>query len=210
MKKVMIVEDYEVLLESYKEIINNTTNFRVCGAYTSCEEALEHIENLSPEFILIDISLPGMSGIEGIKAIKAILGDSVSIIVVSVHENSTHVFDALCAGAIGYVTKSSGEKEFLNALYQAINGGAPMSTNIARMVVESFQKNDCNELTSRENKVITLLSEGMTYNQIAMTLNLSINTIKYHLRNIYGKLYVKNKYEAIVEYKKRGCKLNSV
>jgi DNA-binding NarL/FixJ family response regulator len=195
-KKVVLIEDYQVVLDSFIKIINNTEDFIVVGEFTNCEDALVKIQEIKPDFVLIDISLPGMNGIEGIKRIKNLL-PSISIIVVTVHENSRYVFDALCAGAVGYVTKSSGGEKLIEALYQVEAGGAPMSINIARMVVESFQKKQIDNLTDKENQVLDLLSDGKTYASIAETLNVSINTIKFHVRNIYEKLHVSNKDELI-------------
>ena len=195
-KTVVLIEDYALVLESFTKIINLTKDFEVIEGFTNCEDALERIDKLNPDFVLMDITLPGMTGIEGIKRIKAIL-PSVTIIVVSVHENSKFVFEALCAGAVGYVTKSSGQEKLIEALYQAKMGGAPMSINIARMVVESFQKQYFNDLTDKENEVLNLLSEGKSYASIGENLNVSINTIKFHVRNIYEKLHVSNKNELI-------------
>ena len=201
-KTVVLIEDYALVLESFTKIINLTKDFKVTEGFTNCEEALERIDKLNPDFILMDITLPGMSGIEGIKRIKTIL-PSVTIIVVSVHENSKFVFEALCAGAVGYVTKSSGQEKLIEALYQAKMGGAPMSINIARMVVESFQKQYFNDLTDKENEVLNLLSEGKSYASIGDNLNVSINTIKFHVRNIYEKLHVSSKNELMNLLKKK-------
>ena len=201
-KTVVLIEDYALVLESFTKIINLTKDFEVIEGFTNCEEALEQIDKLNPDFVLMDITLPGMSSIEGIKRIKTIL-PSVTIIVVSVHENSKFVFEALCAGAVGYVTKSSGQEKLIEALYQAKMGGAPMSINIARMVVESFQKQYFNDLTDKENEVLNLLSEGKSYASIGENLNVSINTIKFHVRNIYEKLHVSNKNELINLLKKK-------
>ncbi|WP_299435483.1 response regulator transcription factor [uncultured Aquimarina sp.] len=202
MKKVVLIEDYEIVLQSYTKIINNSDDFTVIGAFTNCEDALSKIEALCPDFIMIDITLPGMTGIEGIKEIKMILPE-VAIIVVTVHENSKYVFDALCSGAVGYLTKSSGEERLLQALYQANDGGAPMSINIARMVVESFREKKFDQLTDRENEVLTLLAEGKSYAGIGEDLKVSLNTIKYHVRNIYEKLHVTSKEEAIKLHNKK-------
>ncbi len=201
-KKVVLIEDYEIVLRSYTKIINSAEDFEVVGAFTNCEDALENIISLAPDFVMIDITLPGMSGIEGIKHIKSKL-PKVAMIVVSVHENSKYVFQALCAGAVGYLTKSSGEEKLLRALYQAKEGGAPMSINIARMVVESFQEQKFDELTERENNVLTLLAEGKSYASIGEELYVSLNTIKYHVRNIYEKLHISTKAEAIALLKKK-------
>ena len=203
MKKVVLIEDYEVILESFKVMIDSADGFQVVGAFTNCEDALEEIEELRPDFVLIDINLPGMNGIEGIGRIKSILGDSVAIIVVTVHENSDYVFKALCAGAVGYLTKSSGAEKLMDALLQASRGGAPMSINIARMVVESFQEKKFEKLTNQENKVLSLLADGKSYAGIAELLFVSVNTIKYHVRNIYEKLHVSNKREAIEYFRNR-------
>lgn len=196
MKKVIIIEDYQVLLDSYAKIINTSTQFKVVGKYTNCEDAILNIEEIDPDYVLIDITLPGMNGIEGISKIKSIL-HNVNIIVVSVHENSKYVFRALCAGAIGYVTKSSGEKKLLEALSQAEQGGAPMSISIARMVVKSFQQVKFDNLTPKENEVLVLLSNGKSYASIADQLEVSTNTIKYHVKNIYEKLHVSSRNEII-------------
>lgn len=202
-KKIVIIEDYLLTLESYIKMINDTDQFFVIEGFTNCEDALKKIKQLAPDFVLIDITLPGMNGIEGIKHIKILLPE-VSIIVVTVHENSKHVFDALCAGAIGYVTKSSDDKKLLFALHQADKGGAPMSIKIARMVVESFQDQTLDELTDRENQVLTLLAEGKSYTSIGESLFVSRNTIKSHVRNIYEKLHINSRDEAIQLLKNMG------
>lgn len=183
-------------------MIDDCPDFEVVGTYYNCEDALSEIDTKAPDYVIIDITLPGMNGIEGIRHIKSKL-PNVSIVVVTVHENSQYVFDALCAGAIGYLTKSSGKEQLLASLYQAKKGGAPMSINIARMVVESFQEKKLKELSARENNVLTLLSEGKSYAVIGEELNVSLNTIKYHIRNIYEKLHVKNKVEAIQLFKSK-------
>lgn len=192
--KVVLIEDYEVLRNSLKDIINHEEGYEVVGDFESYEEALPQIKKLNPDIVFTDITLPGINGIEGTKQLKQLL-PKVSIIVISVHENSQYVFDALCAGAIGYLAKSSGKQKVIEALQQLKAGGAPMSVNIARMVVESFQQKQHNELSDRENDVLNLLSKGKSYASIADTLCLSINTIKTHVRNIYEKLQVRNKQE---------------
>ena len=192
--KVVLIEDYEVLRNSLKEIINQEEDYEVVGDFESYEEALPKINKLNPDIVFTDITLPGINGIEGTKQLKQIL-PNVSIIVISVHENSQYVFDALCAGAIGYLAKSSGKQKVIEALQQLKAGGAPMSVNIARMVVESFQQKKHNDLSERENEVLNLLSKGRSYASIADDLYLSVNTIKTHVRNIYEKLQVSSKEE---------------
>jgi DNA-binding NarL/FixJ family response regulator len=196
MKKVVLIEDYDVVRQSFKEMIDQEDDYEVVGDYNSYEVALPKLKDLEPDVILTDITLPGINGIEGIKQLKQIL-PNVSIIVVSVHENSKYVFDALCAGAIGYLTKNSGQQKIVEALNQLKFGGAPMSINIARMVVESFQNKNNNDLSQRENEVLNLLSQGKSYASIAEELFLSVNTIKTHVKNIYEKLQVSSKEELI-------------
>lgn len=197
--KVVLIEDYEILRNSLKEIINQEDGYEVIGDFDSYEKALPKIKQLQPDILLTDITLPGINGIEGIKQVKQLL-PSVAIIVISVHENSQYVFNALCAGAVGYLTKNSGKQKVIESLQQLKQGGAPMSVNIARMVVESFQKKQHNELTERENEVLDLLSKGKSYASIANELFLSVNTIKTHVRNIYEKLQVSSKEELMSKF----------
>lgn len=194
MKNIVLIEDYELIRNTYKEIINSTANFRVVGDFESCELTIPKLGELQPDVIFMDINLPGINGIEGIKIIKKQFPE-IAIIVITVNEESNYVFDALCAGAVGYITKVSGKQKIIEALEQLEKGGAPMSIKIARMVVESFQRKMNSELTQRENDVLDLLSKGKSYAFIADELYLSINTIKTHVRNIYEKLQINSKDE---------------
>ncbi|CAM1347231.1 MULTISPECIES: response regulator [Tenacibaculum] len=197
---IIIIEDHESILESFKEIINSSDKFKVTGAFLSGEKAIEFINNKnSADIMLVDIQLGGINGIETIKEIKK-KKPSILPIIISVHENSKFIFDALCAGAVGYLNKNISPKELITALEQTCSGGAPMSSNIARKVVESFQLPHEKELSERENEVLTLLSKGKSYASIADELFLSINTIKTHTRNIYEKLQVNSKKEIMDKY----------
>lgn len=196
--KVVIIEDNLPLGKIYKEIVQSSESFRVIDLYETCEEAIKYAKDDAPDLILMDIELPGMNGVEGTKALKQLL-PSVKIIVVTVFENSQIVFDALCARAIGYLTKNLSEEQLLNALDEAIAGGAPMSIKIAKMVVQSFQKSTSSLLTEREKEVLRLLASGMSYRRIGETLFISRNTIKYHIKNMYEKLQVKTREEAITK-----------
>ena len=199
MKRIVLIEDYELVRNTYKEIINSTENFKVIGDFESCELAIPKLEELAPDVVFMDINLPGMNGIEGIKIIRKQFPE-IAIIVVTVNEESNYVFEALCAGAVGYITKVSGKQKILEALEQLDQGGAPMSIKIARMVVESFQEKKLNELSDRENEVLALLAKGKSYASIGDALNVSVNTIKTHVRNIYEKLHVTSKEEVIKVY----------
>ena len=194
---VVIIEDNIPLSEGFAEVINKASNFKVVHAYNNCEEAIEHLKTDNASIYLVDIDLPGINGVEGAKQIKKALPNS-HIIMVTVYENSSIVFDALCAGATGYLTKNVSPDEIVDALNEVISGGAPMSIKIAKMVVSSFQKMPSKiELSTREKEVLTLLAEGNSYDGIAEILFISKNTIKFHLKNIYIKLQVRSNIEAV-------------
>lgn len=197
---VVIIEDHESILESFTEIVNTSEKFTVLAGFTSGEEAISFVKkNTDVQIILADIQLGGINGIQTIREIKKLIPEVLPI-VISVYENSKYVFDALCSGAIGYLTKNVSPKELINALEQTQNGGAPMSSNIARKVVESFQAPHEKELSERENQILNLLAKGKSYASIADELFLSINTIKTHTRNIYEKLQVNSKKEIMEKY----------
>jgi DNA-binding NarL/FixJ family response regulator len=195
--KVVIIEDNLPLSQAFEEIINSSANFDVVDSYTSCEEAIENLKSDRPNLVLMDIDLPGMNGVEGTKIIKQKLPNAI-IIMVTVYENSDMVFNALCAGATGYLTKNLKPNDLINSLEEAMSGGAPMSIHIAKMVVSSFQKkNSTIQLSQREKEVLTLLATGNSYDSIGEKLFISKNTIKFHLKNIYLKLQVHSNIEAI-------------
>ncbi|CAL2086125.1 response regulator transcription factor [Tenacibaculum sp. 190524A02b] len=196
MKNVVIIEDNESLLFSFKEIINTSEDFNVLGAFTNCEDALIFCKKKKPDIILIDIKLPGINGIEGIRRFHHQNPNAKSV-VISVYEDSDYIFDALSAGAIGYLTKNTSPEELINALQQIKYGGSPMSGNIARKVIAYFQVPKQQGLTPRENDVVKLLAKGKSYAIIAEELNLSVNTIKTHARNIYEKLHISKREELI-------------
>ena len=201
MATIVLIEDNKNILDSFEEIINQSEDYKVIGAFTSCEKALEFCKNIHPDVIIIDIKLPGINGIEGIKRFQIQNPNSKSI-VISVYDSSNYIFDALSAGAIGYLTKNIGPNELLNAINQAIKGGAPMNSRIARKVISYFQSPKHEALSNRENEVLNILSKGKSYATIADELNLSVHTIKVHVRNIYEKLHINNKKELIERYGK--------
>ncbi|MFD2563175.1 response regulator [Aquimarina rubra] len=200
--KVYIIEDNELLNDVFRQVIDASNSFKVAGTFLNAEDALELFKEDLPDIVLMDIELPKMNGIQCTKEIKKISPKTL-IIMVTVFENSEMVFDALCAGATGYLTKSATSEKLLSALEEAINGGAPMSINIAKMVVQSFQKAPETILTGRETEVLTRLAKGSSYKSIALVLDISPNTIKYHIKNIYDKLQVHCKEDAINEASKR-------
>lgn len=195
--RIVIIEDNLPLAEAFAEAINKTEIFKVVSIYTNCEDALLNILKDDAHIYLLDIDLQGINGVKGAKEIKK-TNPNANILMVTVHENSKMVFDALCAGASGYLTKNITPEQLINALKESINGGAPMSIKIAKMVVNSFQKKPSKIILSeREKDVLILLSEGNSYSTIAQKLFISKNTIKFHLKKIYLKLQVNTNVKAI-------------
>jgi DNA-binding NarL/FixJ family response regulator len=197
-KRVWIVEDDQEIRNSFTLIVNSSQKFTVVNAYGSAEEAIDSLHRDKPEIILMDIELPGINGIQATKAIKD-KSPHTDIIMVSVYEDSELVFEALKAGASGYITKSANYLELLTALDEIVKGGAPMSSRIARMVIDNFHVNPNSPLTKRETEILQLISEGKTYTQISEELFISKETAKTHIKNIYSKLQVNSKSEAIAK-----------
>lgn len=194
--RIVIIEDNEAVKEGYALILNSHKDYHVVNTYTTAEDAIKNLRRDYPDIIFTDLDLPGMNGIAGIAKIRK-LDPKVQIIVITVYEDSNMVFDALCAGAMGYITKSSNHVELLEAVEQIINKGAPMSPKIAKMVVSSFQRSPNSPLSNRETEILSLLATGKTYKITADELHIGMETVKSHVKNIYSKLHATSKSEAI-------------
>ncbi|MCB0504182.1 MAG: response regulator transcription factor [Cyclobacteriaceae bacterium] len=194
--RIVIIEDNEAVKDGYALILSSNSGYNVVGTYTTAEEALKNLRKDNPDVIFTDLDLPGMDGITGIRKIKK-LDPKIKIIVITVYEDSTMVFDALVAGASGYITKSSNHVELLQAVDQIMHDGAPMSPKIAKMVVSSFQRSTDTPLSNRETEILSLLATGKTYKIAADELNIGIETVKSHVKNIYSKLHANSKSEAL-------------
>jgi len=197
-KRVLIVEDDLEIRNSFTLIVNSSQNFKVINSYSNCEDAIKHIPADRPDYVLMDIELPGINGIKGTKIIKDKY-PNIEIVMVTVYEDSDLVFEALKAGASGYITKSANYMELLAALDEITKGGAPMSSKIARLVIDNFHINPNSPLTKRETEILQLISEGKTYTQISEQLFISKETSKTHIKNIYAKLQVNCKSEALAK-----------
>ncbi len=198
-KRVLIIEDDPEIRSSFTMIVDSSQKFTVVNAYSNCEDAIKHLNNDKPDIVLMDVELPGgMNGIKGTKIIKDKSPHS-DIIMVTVYEDSEMVYEALKSGASGYITKSANYMELLSALEEITKGGAPMSSKIARMVIDNFHLNPNSPLTKRETEILQLISEGKTYTQISEELFISKETSKTHIKNIYSKLQVRSKSEAIAK-----------
>ncbi|MFN8437698.1 MAG: response regulator transcription factor [Cytophagales bacterium] len=201
-KTIVIVEDNETLIKSLVYSIEETQNYKVLNTYLSGEDAVSNISQNVPDLIIMDIQLSGsMNGIECTSILKKRF-PAVDILMLTVFDDSDQVFDALRAGACGYMTKNTSVNELIAALDQAAIGGAPMSFKIARMVLNSFTKNYNTPLTDKEDEVLNILAKGGSYKTAANTMDVSVETVKYHIKNIYVKLQVNSKEEAI-EYARK-------
>ena len=201
--RIVIIEDLREIREGLTALINGTTGFKCIAGYGMMETALARIENDKPDAILTDLGLPGMSGTEGIIKLREIFAD-VPIIALTIYDNDTEIFNALCNGANGYLLKSTPPARLLEALKEAVEGGSPMSPTIAARVVNLFRtfrppdKADYH-LTPQETELLKLLIEGHYKKNAAHEMGISINTVSFHLKNIYEKLRVHSKTEAVAK-----------
>src|SRR6266478_5105010 len=199
--KVLIIEDMREVREGLAALINGTRGFRCSDSYYSMEAALARRSDQSPDVILTDIGLPGMSGIDGIEFLRQRFPET-PILALTVYDNDDNVFNALCAGASGYLLKNTAPARLLESLREAVDGGAPMSPEVALRVVKLFRAvrpphRVDHQLTRQETEIIKLLVEGHSYKTAAAELEISINTVSFHLRNVYSKLQVHSNTEAV-------------
>jgi DNA-binding NarL/FixJ family response regulator len=201
--KVVIIEDEREVREGLAMLIGGTSGFACIGKYRSVEDALYHLKNQTPDVVLTDLGLPGMSGIEGIKILREKMPDT-PFIALTVYDDNERIFAALCAGACGYLLKNTQPSRLLEALRETVAGGAPMSPEVARQVVALFRDfapppNAAYHLTPQEKEILKLLTEGHGYKTAAYQLGISYHTVSFHLRNIYEKLQVHSMSEAVAK-----------
>ncbi|HTR41715.1 MAG TPA: response regulator transcription factor [Pseudomonadales bacterium] len=206
MINIAIVEDNETVRQMLQELIDATPRLRCVGTYTTAKEAMIEIPKLRPEVVLMDIHLPGESGIVCTAKLKARLPD-LQVIILTVYKDIELIFQALKAGASGYLLKRAPKEEILHAIAEVRSGGAPMTSEIARLVVQSFQHPPTSGieeqgLSPRELEILALLSEGITNKEIAVRLGISSETVRTHLGHIYEKLHVQGRTEAVTKYLK--------
>lgn len=205
MIKIAIVEDNQATRESLETIINLSTEYRCICTCASGEEALNELPRHQPEIVLMDINLPGMSGVKCVSQLKLLL-PKVRVIMITVYRNPDLIFGALRAGACGYLLKRSKPDEVLNAIREAQEGGAPMTGEIARLVVAYFQsqpavENEVEKLTTREREVLEFLAKGYANKEIAVQLSVSVAAIRWHLTHIYQKLHVQSRTQAVSKFR---------
>ncbi|MBX7219981.1 MAG: response regulator transcription factor [Blastocatellia bacterium] len=206
--RVAIIEDLPELREGLQLLINGTFGYRCVARFCSVEDALKTIGNELPDVVLIDLGLPGMSGIEGIRLLKKQYPDLL-LVALTVFDDDEQIFNALCAGASGYLLKKTPPARLLEALKEVTSGGAPISPEVALRVIRLFRHvhppvTANYHLTPQENQLLRLFVDGHNYKTAAAELGISTNTISFHLRNIYQKLQVHSKSEAVAKALKSG------
>lgn len=201
---ITIIEDNRYVRESWLAVLNSVPEFSVSGAFVTCEDAFRHPEFGSSDIVIMDIGLPGMSGIEGVKYITENF-PGIQVIMCTVFDDDKRIFDALCNGAVGYLLKKIPAQELIHSIKMAASGGSPMTPNIARKVINSFQKpttgkiEQQNQLTDKEKEVLEHLAHGKSYAAIGQEMFLSVDGVRYHIRHIYEKLQVHSKSQAIAK-----------
>lgn len=201
--KVAVIEDLREVREGLAMLINGTEGFLCVGRFRSMEEAIANLSRELPDIVLTDIGLPGMDGIAGIKVLREQFPD-LPCLALTVYDDDERIFAALCAGAIGYLLKNTQPARLLESLREVKAGGAPMSPEVARRVITLFQNftpptNAIYHLTPQEKELLKMLTEGHSYKTAAYELNISIHTVSFHLRNVYEKLQVHSKSEAVAK-----------
>jgi DNA-binding NarL/FixJ family response regulator len=204
---VSIVEDNDQLRGTLARLIDREEGFRCLSQYPNAEAAIEALPNDKPDVVLMDINLPGMNGVECVRKLKQ-LAPKTQVVMLTAYEDTENIFNALAAGANGYLLKRAPRAELLDALREVCRGGSPMTTHIARKVVQSFQKagmsaQPTENLSAREQEVLDCLSQGFLYKEIAEKLGISYETVHTYIRRIYEKLQVRTRTEAVAKFLRR-------
>jgi len=198
---VAVVEDDVSIREVLVSWLQEASGFACVGEFADAESAIARLAGVHPQVALVDINLPRQSGIECVRALKPLLPQT-QFVMLTVYEDSTHIFDALAAGATGYLLKHTPRDALINALREVHSGGSPMTSNIARMVVQALHQAESktkasDQLSKRQNELLSLLAQGYLYKEIAATMNISLPTVNTYIRRIYEKLHVQSRGQAV-------------
>jgi len=202
--KVAIFEDNRNLRESLFQLIDGSDGFRCVGAFANCDRLIQNMKESRPDVVLMDIEMPGLSGIEAIKILKENFPE-IKVLMETIFEDNNKIFDSICNGAEGYILKNTPPVFILSAIKDIYEGGAPMTPSVASKVLKMFKKNSSpalkeeTGLTEREKEILVLLVDGMSYKKIAATCFISADTVSGHIKNIYKKLQVHSKSEAVAK-----------
>lgn len=194
--RISLIEDDETIREGYAYLISESPGYKVISTYPSYEDAAKKIVQDDPDVLLLDIELPGISGIEALPRLKKLVPETY-ILILTVYEQEQQIFQALASGASGYLTKNTPPEKILSAVQEVMEGGGPMSAHIARMVIASFKRNTQSPLTRRETEILEQIATGKSRKRIAEELFIDLETVKSHIKNIYQKLDVHSKADAI-------------
>ena len=204
---VSIVEDSDKLRDTLAQVLNRAEGFHCLSQYANAEDALKTLPKDHPDVVLMDINLPGMNGVECVRKLKQIVPE-IQIVMLTVYEDTDNIFSALAAGAMGYLLKRTTQVELLEAIREVHRGGSPMTTHIARKVVQSLQKTKSTAkpsetLSPREQEVLDCLAKGFLYKEIAEKLGISYETVHTYIRRIYEKFQVRTRTEAVAKFLRR-------
>ena len=204
---VSIVEDSDQLRGTLARVLSRAAGFSCVSQYANAEDAVKDLPQVKPDVVLMDINLPGMNGVECVRQLKKLL-PGVQVMMLTVYEDTDNIFNALAAGASGYMLKRTPTAELLQAIQDVLKGGSPMTMHIARKVVQSFQKSRApsattENLSEREQQVLDLLSQGLIYKEIADKIGVSYETVHTYVRRIYEKLQVRTRTEAVAKFLQR-------
>ncbi|MEP7164871.1 MAG: response regulator transcription factor [Ferruginibacter sp.] len=205
MISVSIVEDLPEIRSSLERLVKEQQDMLLFSVSSNAEEAMPELVRTQPSIVIMDINMPGMNGIDCIRAIKNDC-PATQFMIFTIYENDEKIFDALAAGASGYLLKKTSSEKILEAIKELYHGGSPMSTPIARKVINHFKETKApghESLTNKENEILNLLAKGFLYKEIAAKLSISVGTVTQHIHNIYEKLHVTNKTEAINKLQRR-------
>ncbi len=194
--RIVIIEDDQIIREGYALLIGQSEGYQVVNSYVSFDEAAKSIADDGPDVVLLDIELPGTNGIQAIPKLKRLLPHAY-ILILTVYESEKTIFEALANGASGYLTKNTPAIKIVESIREVKEGGGPMSVNIARMVIKSFQRNQESPLSRRETQILEQIADGKSRSQIARDLFIDLETVRSHIKNIYLKLDVNSRADAI-------------
>lgn len=202
-KQILIFEDNSPLRESLSYMLNISGKYSVCGAFPDCKDCVKLVKELNPDIVLMDIDMPGMTGIEAVKSIRT-FNKSVQILMLTIFDDNTHIFEAIYAGANGYLLKKFVSSKLTDFMDECLEGGAPMSPSVARQVIGKLQKKEDSAttnygLTKREREILRSLSQGNSYKMMAIEFEISIDTVRTHIKRIYEKLHVHSQTEAVAK-----------
>lgn len=203
MIRILFFEDNPDFIDSLCELLTNTDGFEMVGTYNNCKNAVKNVQLHKPDIILMDIDMPIENGLQGLRNIRA-SGIDVTILMLTVFDDNDRVFQAVCNGASGYLLKSTAPEKIVEAIREAHSGGAPMTPSVAKQVLKLFSQpysksQDMQTLTAREHDVLSCLVRGYSYKMAAAELEVSIETLRFHIKNIYTKLHVNSKSEAVAK-----------